>query len=824
MTGAQRPALLPLAPEQLRAPCDPARFDFADTSALPEPDAPFGQERAMDALQLALDTPGRGYNVFVLGRPGSGRHAGVRARLERHAAGRPTPQDCCYVYNFAEPQKPRVLVLPPGEGARLQAEMQAFVEELGKAIESAFEGDEYRARLDAIHKEYKQREAEALQALGESALAQGVVLVHAPQGFAFAPVKDGQPLGPQEFEALPQEERERTAQAIRALEERLVELMQRLPRLRREMQARMREATRDTLTLAAGHLIAERKESFAGHAEVQSFLDEVLKDIVETGEQFRTRTAGEGDEEISEVSGTLPLTRYQVNLLVGHAPGAHAPVVSCDKPNYPGLMGRVDHVAHMGTLLTNFTMVRSGALHRANGGYLMLDAVQVLSHAGSWEALKRALKAGKVDIDSLPESLGLASGAPALEPQPVALSLKVVLFGERQHYYLLQALDPEFDELFRIAADFEDDVPRNDATLAGFARFVGAMARGQKLRPCTADAVARLVEHAARMAGDAGRLSTHTQLLEELLHEADTLAARASRSAIAREDVAQALAAREHRLDRMRDRLHEHILQDTLLIATAGVQVGQVNGLAVSELGDFWFGHPLRITATARLGEDKLMDIERESAMGQPLHSKGVLILSSYLGARYAASAPLSFAASLVFEQSYGPVEGDSASLAELCALLSALGRVPLRQSLAVTGSINQFGTVQAVGAVNEKVEGFFDLCQARGLTGEQGVLLPAANVRNLMLREDVVAAVRAGRFHVHPVHDVEEALTLLSGLPAGAADASGQWAPGSFDRLIVERLEQLALARQTYGTGQRLRLRKPRHRPTVVIRGTSPG
>lgn len=821
MSDGQATAVAALRPEQLRAPCDPARFTFADTSRLPQPAAPFGQERAMDAVQLALDTPGRGYNVFVLGRPGSGRHAGVRQRLESHAAGRAAPPDCCYIYNFADPQKPRVLMLPPGEGARLQAEMQAFVAELAKAIASAFEGEEYRSRLEAIHKDYKQREEEALQVLGDSALAQGVVLVHTPQGFGFAPVKDGQPLGPEAYEALPQEERDRTAEAIRGLEARLLEAMQRLPRLRRDMQLRMREASRDTLTLTAGLLISERKESFSALPQVQSFLDEVLQDIVETGEEFRTQTQGE-DDEVSEVSGSLPLTRYQVNLLVGHAAGDHAPVEACDNPTYPALVGRVDHVAHLGTLLTNFTMVRAGALHRANGGYLMLDAVQVLSHAGAWDGLKRALKGGRVAIESLPEAMGLSSGAPSLEPQAVELALKVVLFGERQHYYLLQALDPEFDQLFRIAADFEDDVPRTNETVAGFAGFVGAMARAQQLRPCTPEAVARLVEEAARMSGHADRLSTHTQLLEEVLHEADTHAGRAGRATMARADVEAALAAREHRCDRLRDRLYDEMLQESLLIATSGTHVGQVNGLAVTELGDFRFGHPLRITATARLGEDRLMDIEREAALGQPLHSKGVLILSSFLGARYAASAPLSFAASLVFEQSYGPVEGDSASLAELCALLSALGRVPLRQSLAVTGSIDQFGTVQAVGAVSEKVEGFFDLCRARGLTGDQGVLVPAANLRHLMLREELVEAVRAGRFHVYAVRDVADTLALLSGLPAGSADAAGQWPPGSFDRLVADRLEQLSLARQTFGTGQRLRLRKPRHKAPLPARGTA--
>lgn len=823
MMDVQGMGMRPLAPAQLYAPCDPAQFDFADTSGLPEPELPFGQERAMEALQLALDTPGRGYNVFVLGRPGSGRHAAVRRRLDRDAARRPPPSDCCYVYNFADAQRPRVLALPPGEGARLRVAMQGFVSEIGKAVAAGFEGDEYRSRLEAIQKEYKQREEEGLQALGESALTQGVALIRTPQGFSFTPVKDNEPMRQEVFEALPEEERQRLAEAIRALGERLMALLQTLPRLRREMQVRIREASRDTMALAAGHLIDELKASFAQHPGVLAFLQEVLQDIIETGEHLRTTASGD-EEDGAEVSGTLSLTRYQVNLLVGHAPDAHAPVVSCDNPTYPALVGRIDHVAHLGTLLTNFTMVKAGALHRANGGYLLLDALQVLSHAGAWEGLKRALKNSRVTIESLPESIGLGGGAPALEPEPVALSLKVILVGERHHYYLLQALDPEFDQLFRIGADYEDDAPRTRETIAGFALFLGAIGREQKLRPCEPAAVARLVEHAARLAGRADRLSTRTQLLEEVLHEADTEARRADRVRVTVDDVQRALAAREQRCDRLRDRLQDEVLEQSVLIATGGAQVGQVNGLAVVDLGDFRFGRPLRITATARLGEDKLIDIERESALGQPLHSKGVLILAACLGARYAVNAPLSFAASLVFEQSYGPVEGDSASLAELCALLSALGRVPMRQSLAVTGSINQFGVVQAVGAVNEKIEGFFDVCQARGLTGEQGVLLPASNVPHLMLRRDVVDAAAAGRFHVFPVHDVDEALTLLSGLPAGKADAAGAWEPGSFNQAVAIRLEQLSLVRQSYGVGQRPRMRKARRKMGIPLHIVEPG
>ena len=797
--------------DELCTRCDPGQFDFETTQALPDPEQPFGQARAVDAVALGLGIAGRGYNLFVLGRPGSGRHDVVRGLLQAHAQEREAPVDWCYVHNFSDPNRPRALSLPAGEGSRLRAAMQGFVGELGKTIELGFESEEYRSRIEAIEKEYKQREGEALQSLGKMAADQDIALLRTPQGFAFAPMKDATPLTAEQLEALSEEERERIGHVIESLREPLVELMHSLPRMRREMQNRVREATRDTMGYAAGHLVDELKEQFAAHPTVLSFLDEVLKDVIEAGQQLREQRSEE--DEPTGFTGSLSLVRYQVNLLVGHETTEHAPVLECDNPTYANLVGRVDHQPHMGTLLTNFTLIKPGSLHQANGGYLMLDALQVLSQPYAWDGLKRALKTGKVVIESLPQLLGWVSTV-ALEPEPIPLSLKIVLFGERRHYYLLQALDPEFDELFKIAADFEDEVPRDALRTLQYARVAGSMARGAGLRALDRGAVARLVEQAARAAGDAGKLSTDTRKLGELLHEADLMAGRAGRGAIAREDVVQALAARIRRADRLRDTLHDAVLRETLSIATAGSRIGQVNGLGVIELGEFAFGHPVRITATARQGEGEVADIERESSLGQPIHSKGVLILASFLRSRYARDIPFSLSASLVFEQSYSPVEGDSASLAELCALLSALAGAPVAQSLAVTGSIDQAGTVQAIGGVNEKIEGFFDVCRTRGLTGEHGVLIPKTNVKHLMLREDVVEAAGRGLFHVYAVADVDQAITLLTGQAAGQCDASGRVPVGSVNQLVAARLAQMSQDRQAYATGQprraALRWRRP--------------
>jgi predicted ATP-dependent protease len=842
-----------LTAAQLVTRCDPATLDFETTAELTDGDTPFGQARAAAAIELALAVAGPGHHLFVAGEPGVDHHGFVQRLLQQHAAHQPTPPDWCYLYNFRDPNRPRALSLPPGQGQRLRQAMQRFVAELSKAVSAALESEDYRSRLDAIQKEAKQLEDGALQALGDSAAAQGVALLRTPQGFAFAPMKDGKPLPVDGFEQLDLQERERLTELIARLGERLHQVLHELPRQRRQMQQRIREATRDAMAMAAGHLIDELKERFAGQPQVHAFLDDVRRDVIESGEQLR-EPPGTEDEETGALAGSLALHRYQVNLLVGTedaqsaqgaeraegteatgasppeprcsaTPGPGAPVLLDDHPTYAHLVGRIDHVAHMGTLLTNFTLIRAGALHRANGGVLMLDAMKVLAEPLSWAGLKRALKSGLVVIESLPQALGWVNTLP-LEPEPVPLKLKIVLFGDRQLHHLLQALDPEFDDLFKVVADFEDDLPREAGASLALARLLGATAREQGLRPLHRDAVARLVDHAARLADDGAKLSTHTRALRDLVAEADVQAARGGRSMITRQDVITAQAARVRRVDRLRDSVHEELLRGTLLVSTEGEHIGQVNGLVVAQLGDFRFAYPMRITATTRLGEGELVDIERESTLGGPIHAKGVMILSAFLGARYAQELPLSLSASLVFEQSYGPVEGDSASLAELCALLSALARVPVRQAWAVTGSVNQFGRVQAIGGVNEKIEGFFDLCRQRGLSGEQGVLIPRANVQHLMLRDDVVDAVAQGRFQVHAVEDVDEALSLLTGMPAGAPNAKGEVPAGTLNHLVAARLMQLSVLRQAWGAGKARggerawgHTKKVRHRPRRPLR-----
>jgi lon-related putative ATP-dependent protease len=524
---------------------------------------------------------------------------------------------------------------------------------------------------------------------------------------------------------------------------------------------------------------------------VLAHLDAVEHDLIETADQFVPGPGPAAGGGPAAQDGDC-FRRYWVNLLVDHGDSRGAPVVYEDHPAFQNLLGRIEYVAQLGALVTDFNLIKAGALHRANGGYLVLDARRVLLQPFAWEELKRVLRARELRIESLAQSLGLISTV-SLEPEPIPLDLKVVLVGDRLLYYLLCELDPDFGELFKVPVDFADEVERTPESMGRFARLLATIVARDQLRPLERDGVARVVERASRLVDDARKLSIHMHTISDLVREADHFAAENGRATITRDDVQQALDAQVHRADRLRERVYEAIRRGTILIDTDAATIGQVNGLVVSSLGGFTFGRPVRISARIRLGRGEVVDIEREVEFGGPVHAKGVLILAGFLGARFAAERPLTLHASLVFEQSYGPVEGDSASAAELCALLSALAEVPLRQSLAVTGSVNQHGQIQAIGAVNEKIEGFFDVCRERGLSGEQGVLIPRANVEHLMLRDDVIEAVRGGRFRIFAVETVDQGIELLTGREAGGRGPDGSYPEGSINRLVEARLAAMA-------------------------------
>ncbi|MBL8487482.1 MAG: AAA family ATPase [Rhodocyclaceae bacterium] len=789
----------PLPTEALFTACDPASLGFANTAELAELDAGRIHPRAVEAAHLGLDIRHRGYNLFVLGEAGSGRHAIVRQLLEEEREDGDPPSDWCYVNDFAIPSRPRLLRLPCGRGAGLRDEMQRFVGEIGPAIAAAFEGEDYRKRIESLQEEEKSREETALRHLGQESQEKGIALLRTPQGFAFAPLKSEQEaLSPEEFNQLPEERRQELTRHMEGFHERLHELMAQFPRWRRDLQNRIKEVSGEVLKLAVGHLVEDLKPRYADLPKVTEHLEAVLADIVESGMALRESAKSDEDTESTLFSGAISVQRYLVNLLVENPPAGQRPVIYEDHPTLQNLVGRIEHLVHMGTLVSNFTLIRGGALHRANGGFLVLDALKLLSQPYAWEGLKRALLAGEVRIESLSELIGLTSTM-QLEPEPVPLDLKVVLIGERLVYYLLSQYDPDFPALFKVGAEMDSEVERSPENTALYARLVATLARREGLPSLTAAAVARIVEHAARLAEDSQRLTTHTQSLDNLMQEAAHFAADAQADVIDAGHVEAALEAHRRRHERIRQRYQDEILRGTWLVSTAGTHLGQINGLAVISLGENSFAHPVRITATVRMGEGEVIDIEREVELGGPIHSKGVLILSSFLAARFGRSMPLSLRASLVFEQSYGGVEGDSASLAELAALLSALSGVPIRQSIAVTGSVNQFGVVQPVGGINEKIEGFFDICAARGLAGDQGVVIPAPNLPHLMLRRDVVEAVAKGRFRVWAVNDVDEAMELLTGVPAGEPDAKGEIPEGSLNYRIAVELAELAQMRKNF-------------------------
>ena len=768
-------ACVPLSAAELCRKCDPAQFAFRTTDDLPDLEGVLGQARAVSAIEFGVGIRHEGYNLFAMGPAGIGRHAVVRGHLEKQAGQLATPADWCYVFNFQTPHEPRALRLPAGRAPAFRAGMQRLVEELGAAIPAAFETDEYRTRREEIESEFGTHQEKALDEIGARAKAQGIALLRTPAGFGFAPVRKDEVISPGEWSKLPEAEQKRLEALIAALQEQLERVIHEMPKWRREALRKLRELNRQVTRAVVASLIEELKAEYAALPDVQAYLAGVQEDVLEHAEAFRRPKDGETPTllgiPIPQPDSDAATRRYAVNVLIEHSGAKGAPIVYEDNPGNDALLGRIEHLSQMGALVTDFTLIKPGALHRANGGFLLLDALKVLTLPFAWEALKRALRSREIRTRSLGQALGLISTA-SLEPEPIPLDVKVVLVGERILYYLLHAFDPEFAELFKVAVDFEEDLPRRPGSDLAYARAIATLARREKLRPLEREAVAAVIERLSRDAGDAEKISASARTLADLLRESDHWAGAAGRAVVSGADVRRAIEAQIERADRVRQRLQEHILRGSVLIDTAGSRAGQVNALAVVQLGGFAFGTPQRITARTRLGAGRVVDIERESELGGPIHSKGVLILSGYLAGRYAANKPLSLAASLVFEQSYNGVEGDSASSAELYALLSALAGAPIRQSLAVTGSVNQHGDVQAIGGVNEKIEGFFDLCRARGLAGGQGVLIPESNVKNLMLRRDVVEAVAAGKFAVYPVRNIDEGIEILTAEPAAAIHA----------------------------------------------------
>ncbi len=784
-----------LSSQQLYHACDAKELSFDSTSDLPDLEASLGQERAIGALHVGVGIRHDGYNLYVMGSPGLGKHAIVRQLLGQQAAAVEPPSDWCYVNNFRTPHKPCVLRLPAGTACGLQADMRALVRSLLTALPAAFDSDEYRNAMQNLKDRFKAREEELFGTVDSQARAAGIILLRTPAGFTLAPLKDGEVLDADAFDKLPDAEKQDIDERSERIRQVLRQALQQAATASREHDQAVERLNEEVTHATVERQFIDLEARYAHLPGVSAFLAEVKRDIGAKGSELFSAAPA---EKLFDRQRVTPFNRYLVNVLVDNRDSQGAPLVYEDYPSYQNLVGRIEHQAQMGTLHTDFTLIKGGALHRANGGYLLLDARKLLTQPFAWEALKRALQGRELRIQSLEQILSLASTI-SLEPDPIPLDVKVVLIGDRLLYYLLTQYDPDFPLLFKIEADFAEDLPRSAENTQLYARLIATLQRREQLRPLQGGAVARLIEQAARRAEDGEKLSLHMQDLIDLMREADYWAGQQQRPQVRREDVERAVRERMHRADQIRERMLEAALRDLRHIETDGQCLAQINGLAVLQLGAHAFGHPARITATARLGDGKLIDIEREVELGGALHSKGVLILSAFLASRFGGRAPLSFAASLVFEQSYGGVDGDSASTAELCVLQSALAQLPLRQDLAITGSVDQHGRVQVIGGVNEKIEGFFDLCAARGLSGRQGVIIPRGNVKHLMLRQEVVDAVAAGRFHVYAIAHVDQAMELLTGLPAGSADDQGQYPAGTVNGALQQRLHELSELRQRF-------------------------
>ncbi len=787
-----KPAVRELSASEVRAVCDPSLFNFETTADLSPAPTIIGQPRAVEALDFGVDIAAYGFNVFALGLPGTGRTTLIRQFLERKAAGEPAPDDWCYINNFADLHRPQALRLPPGKGVQLRKDMADLVTHLQQALPRAFESEDVQRQRDEIINDVQARQTAEFNKLEERVKERGFVLRKTPSGLALAPAMDGQVISERQLEKLGDEQREKLAKIRNGLEKEIERVLRAIREMEKEGREQLAELERRVALFVVEHPIKELQEKYASLDPVVAYLERVQADIVEHVEAFKKGAEGNQMPFPIPIPVETAFTRYGVNVLVDNANTSGAPVVLETNPTYNHLIGRIEHQAMFGALVTNYTMLKPGALHRANGGYLILNVRDLLLSPFAWDALKRALKDRQVRIEELGEQFSLVSTV-TLQPEPIPLDVKVVLIGHPLLYYLLHYYDEDFPKLFKVKADFTTRMDRTPESNCDYALFIQTICREENLPPFDRGGVAKVIEYSSRLVEDQGKLSTRFGEIADLVREAVYWARRDGRAVVTAQDVQRAVEAKVYRSNAVEERIQELIKQGTLLIDIDGEAVGQVNGLSVIDLGDYTFSRPSRVTARTFMGRGGVIDIEREAKLGGRVHSKGVLTLAGYLGGQYAQDAPLNLSASLTFEQSYEEVEGDSASSTELFALLSSLSGFPLKQGIAVTGSVNQHGQIQPVGGITAKVEGFFDVCKARGLTGEQGVLIPAGNVRHLMLREDVVAAIAAGQFHVWAVNTVDEGIGLLTGREAGSRQPDGTFPEDTVHGAVVRQLKAWA-------------------------------
>jgi lon-related putative ATP-dependent protease len=798
-----------LTPDQLRLVCDPGALSFATTDELCESREIIGQRRAQESLEFGLRIRSYGYNVFALGIPGTGKATKINEFLKEEAKGKPVPTDWVYVTNFDNPGAPNAIALPPGCARELIQSADDLIAELKKAIPRAFEDREYANKKKEIVERFEHLRDELLEQENAWAKERGYGVIATPAGVVMVPTKNGEPMRREEFDQLPDEAKEAFAEATGEFQDRMEEAMAKARVLERDMKNEIADLDKKVAAFAVGHLIDEVARRFKDIPEVTDHFERVRSNILDNIGKIRQANADE------EVEGKSPMAQmvakqaesvldsYGVNCMVDNTGLDGAPVVFEMSPTYTNLLGRIGQRFEMGALVSDFKQIRPGALHRANGGYLLLEAKDVLTNPFAWDALKRALKNRQIRTEDVLEQYRVFAG-PTIEPEPIPLDVKVVLMGAPQLYYLLASLDEDFPKLFKVKADFDTQMSRTDGEIDNYGRFLCTRCKDEGLRPFDRTAVARIVEYGSRLVEDQRKLSSRFSDIADLAREADYWAQVAGADTVAAEHVTKAIEHRVYRSNRIEERVREMIEDGTIMVDVEGSVVGQVNGLSVLSLGDYAFGKPSRITASVAMGRGGVIDIEREVKLAGPIHSKGVMILSGYLSSNFAKDVPLSISARLCFEQSYEGVEGDSASCAELYALLSAISGLPIRQEIAVTGSVNQRGRVQAIGGAIYKIEGYYDVCCAIVRTGTQGVMIPKSNVDNLMLREDVVEAVRDGEFHVYSVETIEQGFELLTGVPAGKRGKDGKYPEGTAFARVDSILREMAECHRDFAAAER--------------------
>jgi len=797
---------LAVAPEQLRRRVDPTQLPLT-TADMPPLEGTIGQPRAVDAVAFGLEINSPGYNLFVAGPAGSGRERTVLDFLRRFAPTRPAPSDWIYIYNFDQPDQPNAIRMPHGRGRKFAADLDGFLEAAQRDIPRAFESEDYeRHRREALS-ELSQRRDTLFDQLQTFARDHGFAIEVTPAGIVTVPLSEGRPLSDEEFQRLPAQLQQEMGQHNKELQERIADTLRQVRQVQKEATDRVRQLDHDVALFTVGPHLDELREDYADQPEVLVYLDQIQIDLPEHLEDFRS-DAGEAQQQVflTRLPGLQReerLTRYRVNVFVDNNDFIGAPIIIERNPTYYNLIGRIDYRATFGALVTDFRQIKPGALQRANGGFLVLQVLEVLRAPFAWDALKRALICREVTIENLGDQY-TALPTERLRPEPIPLDVKVILLGPPEAYYLLYQLDPDFQELFKVKADFAPDMDWNEEHLGNYVAFISRLVRENGLRHFDRSAVARVIEYGSRLREDQRKLSSRLRDIADVVSEANYWAGKAGHDIVQATDVDQAIAKQKYRSNLIEERIQEMIDNGTIMIDTAGAREAQVNGVAVIDLGGYAFGKPSRITARVSSGRGSVQSIEREIELSGPIHSKGFLILTGFLAGQYSQQHPLSISATITFEQSYDEVEGDSASSTELYALLSALAGLPLHQGIAVTGSVNQHGEIQAVGGVTSKIEGFFAVCKAKGLTGEQGIIIPATNVPNLVLDEEVIDAVRAGQFHIWAVRTIDEGIELLTSSPAGQRGPDGQYPEGTVHRLVEDRLRGYAERLRDFTTDHR--------------------